>query len=174
MGQCVPKVKPKIPIKNDVEITEAINYAIVDKTMLPKDLVGSIHNPTYVVAHPQINGNLSKSSVNCQNEKKLVKNSNNLKGSKNNLNKEKFDNSIYNYIEYDYETVLNNKLSNDENKDYKNKNIYKTISIENTNTKTNSTSDINENNAKLSKRNINTHRGKKLLESNSIIEMTSL
>ena len=156
MGQCIEKkMKQEInSISNDLK--ETSNYAGFDKTMLPKDLLGTIQNPTYVHHQRQE----LKKSIN-----------------KNNLSKDKRNSSVYNYIEYDYEVVLNNKFNKDKNNNdlnnyNRNKNIYKTISLDTSESSSNNTTNDNDNDTT----NLNACSAKKLLASSNsiIIEVTAL
>ena len=166
MGQCIVKKKPNVQLNKSIsnELKEATNYAIVDKNMLPKDLVGTIQNPMYVAPQQQLN------TVNYRS------------GRNNNLSKnlDKYD-SVYNYIDYDYEVIFNNnKLKDQNNCDNRNKNIYKELSFDASSESSSNNTLINDNqnlidNSKLSKQNLNTYKSKKILESNSIIiEITAL
>ena len=179
MGQCMEKKKREVHSKSSIsnDLIEATNYAIVDKNMLPKDLVGKIQNPTYVANDQQYQVKDRKT------EKPKTSMSLRTADRKNNLSKDRY-NSVYNYIDYDYEVVFSNnkynkdKNNNDLNNYNRNKNIYKTISLDTSESSSNNTANDNENlidEATLSKRNLNTCSAKKLLGSNSIvIEITSL
>jgi hypothetical protein len=167
MGQCIEKKAKQEAKSISNDLKETSNYAIVDKTMLPKDLVGTIQNPTYVVNHHHHQRQELKKSTN----------------HKNNLSKDRCNSSVYNYIDYDYEVVLNNnkfnKDKNDLNNNNRNKNIYKTITLDTSESSSNNTANDNENlidqTKSLSKSNLNTSSAKKLMASNSIIiEITAL